>query len=234
MTKRLKKLAVEVARIVMETEKWEEAKTVLMNRNVDKVREWVKEEEDKSEKSAEGLLKQIGDSVAVLAAEGRFVSPTERQRANKIKQKKEAERKAEEDKRAKNRGVSKLLTQERKEEEKGKEEAKKRQQAENEEDTRLIEITNYQIRYDTLLTEYSRENEAEKKDLLRPEMSKIHAELEEAKQRKITFEGDEFKFTTGEKRTRCRKVFLVVKMSGKKIGKPGEEQIKWMKEKVND
>ena len=65
-------------------------------------------------------------------------------------------------------------------------------------------------------------------------MSKIHTELEEVKQRKVTFEGDEFKFTTGEKRTRCRKVFLVAKMSGKKTGKPGEEQIKRMKEKVND
>ena len=85
-----------------------------------------------------------------------------------------------------------------------------------------------------LSTEYSRENDAERKDLLRLEMSRVHAELEEAKQRKVTFEGDEFKFTTGEKRTRCRKVFLVAKMSGKKTGKPGEEQIKRMKDKVNE
>ena len=85
-----------------------------------------------------------------------------------------------------------------------------------------------------LSAEYSRENAAGKKVLLRLEMSKIHTELEEVKQRKVTFESDEFKFTTGEKRTRCRKVFLVVKMLGKKIGKPVEEQIKRMKEKVND
>ena len=178
-----------------------------MNKNVDKVREWVKEEEDKSMKSTEGLLKQIGDSVAVLAAEGKFASQMERQRVNKIRQKREAERKAEEDGRARNRGVSKLLTQERKEEEKGKEEARKRQQAENEEDIRLTEVINHQIRYDMLSTEYSRENDAERKDLLRLEMSRVHAELEDAKQRKLTFEGDEFKFMTGEKRTRCRKVF---------------------------
>ena len=44
MTKRLKTLVVEVAGIVTETEKWEEVKTALMNKNVDKVRDISKKE----------------------------------------------------------------------------------------------------------------------------------------------------------------------------------------------
>ena len=233
MVKKAKNIAYSIGEFIDKLGKWDEARKGVMSADADEMKEWMEDEKEREETTTRDLIKNTADSVAILAAKGGFASKGERKRAEKKKREREEERKADGKQRVKQRAVSKLSAQEKKEEVERKEEEEKKRQALGAEDLRKEEIRMYVQQCDKY-AKAMQESEGKEKEEMREKVAELNAKIKEAKERRVTYEGQTYKYSTGGKRTRTRMVFVVSTHMGLEEGRRAEEQLDRMKNKLNE